>query len=103
MRHIQYKRTASRRAMATFAIFRPRRITRRKNWLRHLGLLRSVTWAASTSKKRSKPVTLFTDVPQLSSFAAGIFCRHQTEIAGNLLTAVKSVGFPDDQHESECG
>jgi len=28
LRHIQYKRTASLRAMATLAIFRPRRIVR---------------------------------------------------------------------------
>jgi hypothetical protein len=29
-RHIQYKRIASRRAITTFAVFRPRRIIRRK-------------------------------------------------------------------------
>src|ERR1022692_4871241 len=39
--------------MATLAIFRPRRIARWKYWLRHSGRLRTVTCAASTSKKRS--------------------------------------------------
>ena len=40
--------------MATLAIFRPRRIARWKNWLRHLESQRTVTCAASTSKKRSR-------------------------------------------------
>jgi hypothetical protein len=44
---------ASFRAIATFAIFRPRRMARWKNWLRHCGGLRTVTWAASTSRNRS--------------------------------------------------
>src|SRR5713226_8271638 len=43
LRHIQYRRTASLRAMATLAIFRPRRIARWKNLLRHSGMLRTVT------------------------------------------------------------
>jgi hypothetical protein len=80
--------------MATLAIFRPRRIARWKNWLRHLGSLRTVTWAASTSKKRSKGITLFTDMSQPSSFPAGIFLRHQPEVTGNLLAAAKPVGLP---------
>jgi len=40
--------------MATLAIFRPRRIARWKYLLRHSGLLRTVTCAASTSKKRNR-------------------------------------------------
>src|SRR6202049_3057864 len=43
LRHIQYKRMANRRAMATLAIFRPRRIIRWKYLLRHSGRLRTVT------------------------------------------------------------
>jgi hypothetical protein len=46
---IQYKRTASLRAIATLAIFRPRRIIRWRYLLRHSGRLRTVTCAASTS------------------------------------------------------
>src|SRR5439155_13226368 len=29
--------------------------------------------------------------------------RHQSEIAGHLLPALKAVGFSDDQHEGQCG
>jgi len=50
---------ASRRAIATFAVFRPRRIIRRKYWLCHSGKLRTVTWAASTSRKRSIELPCF--------------------------------------------
>jgi hypothetical protein len=32
-------------------------------------------------------VALFTEMSQPSSFPAGVFCRYQTEIAGDLLTA----------------
>jgi|HubBroStandDraft_6_1064221.scaffolds.fasta_scaffold1938279_1 hypothetical protein len=49
LRIIQYKRTASFRAMATLAIFRPRLIVRWTCWLRHSGRLRVFTGAASTS------------------------------------------------------
>src|ERR1700732_2792269 len=47
-RIIQYGRTASRRAIATLAVLRPRRITRWRYWLGHSGMLRTVTCAAST-------------------------------------------------------
>src|SRR5258708_25696226 len=40
-------------AIATLAIFRPRRIIKWKYLLRHSGRLRTVTWAASTIKKRN--------------------------------------------------
>jgi hypothetical protein len=40
--------------MATLAIFRPRRIVRWQYLLRHSGRLRTVTCAASTSRKRSR-------------------------------------------------
>jgi hypothetical protein len=45
--------------MATFAIYRFRRIAKWKNWLRHLGSLRTVTCAASSSKKRSKELPVY--------------------------------------------
>jgi hypothetical protein len=41
---------ASLRAIATFAILRPRRIIRWVYLLRHSGMLRVVTCAASTNK-----------------------------------------------------
>jgi hypothetical protein len=47
LRHIQYKRIAKRRAIATLAIFRPRRISKWKYLLRHSGMLRAdnnVVW-----------------------------------------------------------
>ena len=40
------------RAIATLAVFRPRRIIRWRYLLRHSGTLRTVTGTASTSKKR---------------------------------------------------
>jgi hypothetical protein len=49
LHHIQYMRTASLRAMATLAIFRPRRNTRWKYLLRHSWSLRTVTCANSSS------------------------------------------------------
>jgi hypothetical protein len=52
-RHLQYRLIANLRAMAILAIFRPRRIARWKYLLRHSGMLRTVTCAASTSKKRN--------------------------------------------------
>jgi hypothetical protein len=53
LHHIQYRPTASLRAIATLAIFRPRRIAKWKNLRRHSGLLRAVTCAASTNRERS--------------------------------------------------
>ena len=52
-------RTASLDAMANLAIFGPRRIARWKYLLRHSGSLRTVTCAASTSRKRSKELPCF--------------------------------------------
>src|SRR5205809_7538479 len=63
LRHIQYRRTASLRAMATLAIFRPRRSAKWKNLLRHSWSLRTVTWAASTSKKRNRELPRFVMCP----------------------------------------
>src|SRR5262249_55949994 len=42
----------------------PRRIIRWKYWLRHSGRLRAVTWAASTSKKRSIELPCFVICPR---------------------------------------
>ena len=49
--------------MATLAVFLPRRITRWKYLLRHSGMLRTVTWAASTSKKRNIEFPCFVMCP----------------------------------------
>ena len=49
--------------MATLAIFGPRRIARWKYLLRHSGSLRTVTCAASTSRKRSKELPCFVTRP----------------------------------------
>ena len=52
LRHIQCRPTASLLAIATLAIFRPRRIAKWRNLRSHSGLL-PVTCAASTNRKRS--------------------------------------------------
>jgi hypothetical protein len=62
--------TASFRAMATLAIFRPRRIVRGQYLLRHSGRLRTVTCAASTSRKRNSELPLFRDMPRPSLIPA---------------------------------
>jgi hypothetical protein len=64
----QYRRTASLRAMATLAIFRPRRIIRCRYLLRHSGRLRTVTCAASTSKKRSMELPCLVMCPSRRRF-----------------------------------
>src|SRR6516162_733272 len=94
---------ASLRAIATFAILRPRRIIRWTYLLRHSGMLRAVTCAASTSKKTRHRTSLFGNMPQPSLIPAGVFQRHQAEIARNLLPTRKALGFPDDQHEGQGG
>jgi len=66
--------------------------------LRHSGRLRTVTCAASTSEEAQHGTPLFGAVPS-AAIPAGIFQRHQSEIAGYLLAALKAVGFSDDQHE----
>ncbi len=40
---------------------------------------------------------------QPSPIPAGVFQRHQSEIARHLLPARKAVGFSEDQHERQCG
>src|SRR5215470_7034015 len=52
--HIQYKRTPSRRPIATLAMLLCRRIARCMYRRRQCGLMRAAAWAASTSKKRNK-------------------------------------------------
>jgi len=51
--------------MATFAIFRPRRMARWKNVLRHSGWLRTVTCAASTSRNRSSEFKRFSSADEM--------------------------------------
>jgi len=63
LRHIHYMRTASRRAMATLAIFRPRHIARWNYLIRHSWSLRTVTCAASTSRKRNRELPCFVMCP----------------------------------------
>src|SRR5580692_7299705 len=43
---------------------------------------------------------LFRDVSQPSPVPTGIFQGHQSEIARDLLSALKPIRSPDDQHES---
>src|SRR5215831_20737596 len=88
--------------MATFAVFRPRRIIRWTYLLRHTGRLRTVTCAASTSKKRTIELPCLV-MSQSSTVPARFFQRHQSEIARHLLAAVKAFGVPDDLHEGQGG
>src|SRR3989442_7807799 len=46
---------------------------------------------------------LFGDVTQPSPISAGLFQRHQSEIARNLLPTLKSLCFPNDQHKGQRG
>src|SRR5205807_5656528 len=46
---------------------------------------------------------LFGDVTQPSPISAGLFQRHQPEIARNLLPTLKSLCFPNDQHKGQRG
>jgi hypothetical protein len=64
-RHIQYKRTASLRPIATLAMLLCRRIAKRRYRRRQCGLFRAAACAASTSKKRNK------ELPCLSFGASG--------------------------------
>jgi len=56
------------RAMATSAIFRPRRIARWKYLLRHSGRLRAVTCAASTNRKRTMELPCLVICPSRRRF-----------------------------------
>src|SRR5208282_2848167 len=47
-------------------------------------------------------VALLADVSESASIPAGLFRRHQTHIAGDLLAAVKTFGSSDHQLESQC-
>ena len=40
---------------------------------------------------------------QNGCIAAGVFQRHQPQIAGHLLAAMKPIRIPDDQHERQRG
>src|SRR6266851_8004304 len=94
---------ASLRAMATLAIFRPRRIIRWKYLLRHSGMLRAVTWAASTNKKRNIELPCLVICPSRRRFPLESSNGHQSQITRDLLPTLKSFCSPDDQHESQCG
>src|SRR5215471_9018297 len=47
--------------------------------------------------------SLFGDVPQAPPIPARLLQRHQSQIAGNLLSAAKAFRLPDDQHERQGG
>jgi hypothetical protein len=53
-------------------------------------------------KKAQHGTALLGDVSQSGAIPAGVFQRHQSEIARHLLGALKAVGFSDDQHEGQC-
>src|SRR3989454_12707536 len=54
-------------------------------------------------QKAQHGTSLLGNVSQSAAIPAGVFQRHQSEIAGHLLPALKAVGFSDDQHEGQCG
>src|SRR5690349_13688173 len=54
-------------------------------------------------QKAQHGTTLLSNVSQSAAIPAGVFQRHQSEIAGHLLPALKAVGFSDDEHEGQCG
>ena len=45
-------------------------------------------------------VPLFRDMPEVSSFSAGIFTRHQPEIAAQLAAPGEAIRGAEDQNES---
>ena len=95
------ERIASLRAIATLAIFRPRRIARWKYLLRHSGMLRAVTWAASTSKKRNIELPCLVICPSRRRFPLESSKGTNPKISGDLLATLKSLRSPDDQHEGQ--
>src|SRR5262249_45619426 len=46
---------------------------------------------------------LLGDVSQPSPISAGIFQRHQSEIARYLLPTLKAIPISEDEHEGQCG
>src|SRR6266566_8893565 len=42
-------------------------------------------------------------MPQSSPIPTRVLQRHQSQIARDLLAALKPIRFPDDQHKSQCG
>jgi hypothetical protein len=41
--------------------------------------------------------------PSRPAIPAGVFQRHQSEIARHLLSALKAARIADDQYEAQCG
>src|SRR5206468_13005183 len=87
--------------MATLAIRLSRRMARWRNRRRQSGSVRTVTWAASTSRKRSRELPCLLMWPSRSPIPAGLLRRHQPHIAGDLLGAAKAFRRSDDQFERQ--
>jgi hypothetical protein len=105
LRHIQYRRTANRRAIATLAIFRPRRIVRWKYLLRHSGTLRTATWAASTSRNRRIELPCLVMCPSRRRFPleslraqTHTLCRLNAPPHSRLTLSIATLGVPSFPH-----
>src|SRR5215467_6057368 len=94
---------ANRRAIATLASFLPRRSARWKYLLRHSGTLPTVTWAASTSRKRKMELPCLVMCPKRRRFPLDFSSGTQSEISGYLLPAVKALHLAENQDERQCG
>ena len=55
------------------------------------------------SQEAQHRIALLGDMSQPSSFSARLLQRHQSEIAPDLLPALKSLCLPNDQHEGQGG
>src|ERR1700676_2113106 len=91
-RHIQYKRTASLRPIATLAMLLCRRIAR---WIyRRLqsGWIRAAAWTASTNKKRNKELPCLLMCPSrcLPALTAPLGSIANPEISARLLFGPRS-------------
>ena len=71
------------------------------NFCRQSGSLRTVGCAASTSKSLGENSLACRYGPAVATFAAGLFCRHQSHIARNPLGTSKSLRGLDYQDERE--
>jgi hypothetical protein len=63
----------------------------------HSWSLRTVTCAASTSRKRGNELPCFVMCPSRSPLPAGLLQRHRPQITRDLLATLKPIRSPDDQ------
>jgi len=54
-------------------------------------------------QKAQHRTALLGNVSQSATIPAGVFQRHQSEIARHLFPALKAISLSDDQHEGQCG